>query len=97
MSIPNIPDINPKISLDIDDVIKLMLSSISFMQISLANLVTEESETLEFVMSKKDDYCTMDELLVLNKSIEKVINDVSSIESLLISKLKYIREIQEEI
>lgn len=96
MSVPNIPDVCPEISLDMDDVIKLMLSSISFMQISLSNLVAEESEQLEFVMSKKDDYCTIDELLSLNKSIEKVIDSVSSIESLLVTKLKYIREIQGE-
>lgn len=97
MSVPNIPDVCPEISLDIDDVIKLMLSSISFMQISLANLVAEQSEELEYVMSKKDSYCTMDELLCLNKSVEKTVSDISTIESLLVTKLKCIREIQEEI
>ncbi len=93
MSMPNIPDINPEICLCFEDVINLLLSSIALQEIALANVINAESEKVQYAIKKnKDCYC-IEELIELNDSIEKVLCEVNSIETLLVTKLKHIDQI----
>lgn len=93
MSMPNIPDINPDICLCLDDVINLLLSSVALQEIALSNVINAESEKLHSVLKKKEHCYSVDELVCLNESIEKVLYVVSTIETLLVTKLKYINQL----
>lgn len=94
MSMPNIPDINPDICLCLKDVINLLLSSIALQETALSNLINAESEKLQSIVNEKECCYSIKELIALNVSIEKVMNEVSTIESLLVTKLKYINQIE---
>ena len=93
MSMPNIPDINPEISICFADVIKLLLASIALEEVSLANIMTVESEKLSYFLN---DCCSMDskkDIFKINECIERVLQNVEKIESLLIEKMKLIMKI----
>lgn len=90
MSMPNIPDINPDISISLEDVINLLFSSIALQEIALSNLIHAESEKIQAVVNMNSKCYSVKEITSLNESVEKVLNEISSIETLLITKLKYI-------
>lgn len=90
---PNIPDIKPEICLCYEDVINLLLSSIALQEIALSNIINSESEKLQYVIKRKDKCYSIKELIILNESIEKVLSEVGAIETLLVTKLKYINQI----
>ena len=95
MSVPNIPNITPKICLKDDDVINLMLSSIALEEISLSHIMDAESQKLISYIEHhtcNPDY--FDEICIINRSIDSVLDKVQSIESLLVSKVKMLSEMQ---
>lgn len=96
MSMPNIPDVNPEICICFEDVIKLLLSSVALQEIALSNVINAESEKLQSVIKRKDNCYTVKELITLNESIEKVLYEVSSIETLLITKIKNISKLYDK-
>jgi hypothetical protein len=96
MSMPNIPDINPEICLCLEDVINLLFSSIALQEIALSNLINAESEKLESVVNMNCKCYSIKEIICLNESVEKVISEISSIENLLITKLKYVCNIYDK-
>lgn len=52
MSLPNIPNINPEITLEIEDSIKLLLSSIAMQEIGLSHIVNAEGENLQCIIKR---------------------------------------------
>lgn len=48
MSLPNIPNITPKISLERCDTINLLLSSIALEEIGLSHILNAEGEKLQY-------------------------------------------------
>lgn len=93
MSMPNIPDINPDICLCYEDVINLMLSSISLEEIALSQIINAESEKVICFIDNSGKCNSNEELIKLNASVEKVLHEVGVIETLLLTKLKTITEI----
>ncbi|MBH0228851.1 hypothetical protein [Halobacillus yeomjeoni] len=93
MSFPNIPDVNPKIDLCRDDVINLLLSSIAFEELSLANILNAEGEKLQKGIQKS---CDVNELLKVNKSVERMLRTVIKKEMLLQFKLEDVLDIPED-
>ncbi|WP_342580438.1 hypothetical protein [Ureibacillus sp. FSL W7-1570] len=55
MSMPNIPDISPKISIDREDVINLLLASIALEEIGLAHIINAEGEKIQFAIGKLNE------------------------------------------
>lgn len=90
MSIPNIPDIKPHIDLKREDVINLLLSSIALEEIGLSHLINAEGEKLQ--KSIELAKCFGD-LLIANKSVDKLLRTIIKKEMLLQIKLEEILEI----
>ncbi|MGL5415797.1 MAG: hypothetical protein ACRDDY_13440 [Clostridium sp.] len=55
MSMPNIPDINPKINLDIEDSIKVLLNSIAMEELGLSHIINAEGEKLQYVLKSLEE------------------------------------------
>ena len=95
MSMPNIPNICPDICLCMEDMIKLIISSIALEEISISHLLNAESEKIQYVLCRKDIICSIDDIIVLDKSLEKVLGHIASIEDSLNKKMCCIKEFSE--
>ncbi len=93
MSLPNIPDINPKFNLKRKDVINLLLASIAMEEIALSHILNAEGEKIQKVL---EHHPTIDEMLKVNRSVEKVIRAVIKKEMLLQFKLEDILDFEDE-
>ena len=95
MSMPNIPDVKPDIDIDRDQSIDLLIASVAFEELGLAHLVNAEAEKIQFVLGTLKESThepiekpTLDELLQVNKSVEKMMKRVIEQEILLDFKLE---------
>ena len=105
MSLPNIPDISPSIGIDINDVANLLLASIAFEELGLAHIINAEAEKIQFVLGtlneKNNDLnChnntvipTIDDLIAIDKTVDRVLRDVIKKEMLLEFKLDDVLQI----
>lgn len=95
MSMPNIPDIKPKIDISIDETITLLLASVALEELSLAHLMNAEAEKVQEVL--KEEKCTkLEDLLAIDKSVERMMRDVIKKEMLLEFKFENILELMED-
>lgn len=92
MGMPNIPDIKPKIDLDFEETILLLLSSIALEEISLAHIMNAEAEKIQEVV-KAPGCNKIDDLLCIDKSVDLVLRDVIKKEMLLEFKSENILEL----
>ena len=93
MSFPNIPNVTPDIDLNRDDVINLLLASIAFEELGLAHIINAEAEKIQFVLGTLPGeilvpQATLDDLLDINRAVERVLRDVIKKEMLLQFKLE---------
>ncbi|WP_440896762.1 hypothetical protein ACS127_01735 [Amphibacillus sp. Q70] len=86
MSMPNVPDIDPKITLDRCKTIELLLSSIALEEISLSHLLNAEGEKLQLFL-KTDPKC-LKEFIAINDSVNKTLRSVVKSQILLHFKLE---------
>lgn len=85
MSLPTIPDIDPKITLDRCDAIHLLISSIALEEIGLSHILNAEGEKLQsFLEHSCND---LDAYLNINDSINKTLRSIVSSQILLNFKL----------
>lgn len=94
MSMPNIPDIKPKIELSFDETVLLLLSSIALEELSLAHIMNAEAEKIQEVV-KLSGCNKYNELIGINKSVERMMRDVIKKEMLLEFKFENILELLE--
>ncbi|MBY9081975.1 hypothetical protein KIH86_16800 [Paenibacillus sp. HN-1] len=74
MSLPNIPDIKPDISLKRQDVIHLLLTSIAMEEISFSHILNAEAEKIQYMLSQKAN--SLKEILQVNESVERVLRGI---------------------
>lgn len=101
MSFPNIPNVTPSISVDRDEVINLLLASIAFEELGLAHIINAEAEKLQAVLgtlpgSTVTPATTVDELLDINESVNKMLKTVLKKEMLLQFKMEDILDIESD-
>ena len=107
MSIPNIPNMTPLISITTEQTIPLLLASIALEELALAHIMNAEAEKLQFVLGTLDTDVTftpaevsLEDLLDVNTSVQRTLRDVIKKEMLLEFKfenvLDLITETQEE-
>lgn len=91
MSMPNIPDIDPHISLNRCETIEMLLSSIALEEISLSHILNAEGEKLQTFL-KNNPECLKD-YIKINNSINKVLRTVVKSQILLQFKLEDVMEL----
>jgi hypothetical protein len=97
MGIPNVPNVSPEIDLSREDVINLLLASIAFEELGLAHLVNAEAEKVQFVLGTLEGQDlqdpSIDDLLEINRSVERTFRAVIKNQMLLQFKLEDILEL----
>lgn len=76
---PEIPDIEPKITMTRDDAINLVLVSAGMQELSLAHIVNAEAEKSDFALGLLDTSpgpASIEEILELSKGTRKMLRNV---------------------
>jgi hypothetical protein len=94
MGMPNIPDIKPKIEISFEETITLLLSSIALEELSLAHIMNAEAEKIQEVV-KAPGCNKLEDLVCIDKSVERVLRDVIKKEMLLEFKFENILELMD--
>jgi hypothetical protein len=99
MSFPTIPNINPSITLTRENAIDLLLASIAFEELGLAHVINAEAEKIQAVLGTLEGgprtvtSPSLEDLLKIDASVDKVLNTVIKQEMLLLIKLENVMEI----
>lgn len=93
MSMPNIPNITPVISLDRCETIDLLLSSIALEEIGLSHILNAEGEKLQAFLNKSN-HCLKDYLRI-NDSVNQTLRTIVKSQMLLQFKLEDVAALDE--
>lgn len=100
MSVPNIPNITPTISLSLTQTIPLLLDSIALEELALAHLINAEAEKVQFVLGTltttitlSPPRVTLSDLLAVNTSVRRTMQDVIKKEMLLQFKFENVLDL----
>lgn len=85
MSMPNIPDINPEITLKRKEAINLLLTSIAMEEIGFSHIINAEAEKIQYILQDRKHH--MDDLLLINNSVAEMLRHIASNQILLQFKL----------
>lgn len=92
MSVPKIPDLNPKIDIDCQDAVNLLITSVGMESLSLSHILNAEGEKIQYVLGTLDTNRHTDinicDILEVNRSVESVIKNVTKAEIILQYKLE---------
>lgn len=93
MSYPNIPDVTPTINIEREDVVNLILASIAFEELGLSHIINSEAEKIQYVLGTihRDSMPvppTLNDLLKLDSSVRKMLQDICKKEIILGYKLE---------
>lgn len=94
MSLPTIPNITPKISLNRCETINMLLSSIALEEIGLSHILNAEGEKLQCFL--ETDPCELNDYLKINDSINKTLRTIVKSQILLQFKLEDIISLSED-
>ena len=90
MSLPNLPNIAPKITLSSEDVHNLLMVSIAMKGLGLSHLINAEAEKVQYSLgtlhAASDPACLVD-ILKINDSVRKTLSSVIQTELLLLMQL----------
>ncbi|MCP8616164.1 hypothetical protein [Salirhabdus salicampi] len=73
MGMPNIDDIEPKIDLDDEEVVNLLLSSIALEEISLSHIMNAEGEKLQKAIKGN---CDWKDLMKVNDNVNDMLKTI---------------------
>lgn len=101
MSYPNIPDINPDISIGREQVKNILLASVALEELGLSHIINAEAEKIQYILGTLEGTIppgtpTITELLTINRSVEHTLRSVIKTQMLLEFKLEDILEITNE-
>lgn len=86
MSLPNIPNITPLISLTRTEVINLLLSSIAMEEIGLSHIMNAEGEKIQRLLQFEN--VSLEDMLRINHSVERILRNIIKNQMLLQFKLE---------
>ncbi len=95
MGMPNIPDFKPDIDISFEETIRLLLSSIALEELSLAHIMNAEAEKIQEV-TKCSGSNKMNDLICIDKSVDRVLRDVIKKEILLQFKFENILDLMDK-
>ncbi|WNF35711.1 hypothetical protein RJD24_14790 [Bacillaceae bacterium IKA-2] len=94
MSMPNIPNINPKVTITKKKALNLLLSSIALEEIGLSHILNAEAEKLQVAIKKyKKNKLNFEDFLSVNHSIDKTLRGIIKNQMLLQFKLEDVVEL----
>ncbi|APH06595.1 hypothetical protein [Bacillus weihaiensis] len=101
MSQANIPNITPSIGITVGDTVPLLLSSIALEELALAHILNAEAEKLQFVLGTLTPTTstlapgdvTISNLLLVDQSVRRTIQDVIKKEMLLQFKFENVLDL----
>lgn len=94
MSLPNIPDIQPKIDITLEDAINLLLASIALEEISLSNLIDAETSKINHVLFDcEHNKSVLQNAIAINNSVDDTIKNIIKLQMLLQFKLEKVQEL----
>ena len=89
---PNIPNLNPQISVNRDDAVNIILSSIGMEELSLAHILNAEAEKIQFALGTLEtaggQASSMTDILEINKLASKMVRNVIKKQMLLSMKME---------
>ena len=89
---PNIPNLNPQISVSRDDAVNIILSSIGMEELSLAHILNAEAEKIQFALGTLEtaggQASSMTDILETNKLASKMVRNVIKNQMLLSMKME---------
>lgn len=89
---PNIPNLNPQISVNRDDAVNIILSSIGMEELSLAHILNAEAEKIQFALGTLEtaggQASSMTDILETNKLASKMVRNVIKKQMLLSMKME---------
>lgn len=90
--LPNIPNLNPQISVNRDDAVNIILSSIGMEELSLAHILNAEAEKIQFALGTLEtaggQASSMTDILETNKLASKMVRNVIKNQMLLSMKME---------
>lgn len=92
MSLPNIPNITPIITLTRQDSITLLLSSIALEEIALSHILNAEGEKIQRLL--QNEAVTLDDMLQVNRSVERTLRNIIKNQMLLQMKLEDVLDLE---
>ena len=99
MSMPKIPDLEC-MNLKREDAVSLVISSIAMEELALAHILNAEGEKLQYFLGtlegKDPGEVTICDLLAVNKSVEKMVKNITKAEMILEYKLEDVLELDGE-
>ncbi|MFD0587173.1 hypothetical protein ACFQZE_04070 [Paenibacillus sp. GCM10027627] len=96
MSQANIPNITPTITITFEETVNLLLASIALEELALAHIVNAEAEKIQYVLGTLPGTVPLSppasiaDLLEINQSVQRTLQDVIKKEMLLQFKLENI-------
>ncbi len=93
MSMPNVPDITPDITLTADQCLAMLVASIALEEMGQAHLINAEAEKLQYILGTLDGTTppeppTLDQLVEVSNSIGQTMRNVIKNQMLLSFKLE---------
>lgn len=80
MSMPNIPDLNPSVTINRADALNVILSSIGMEELSMAHIVNAEAEKIQFALGTLETSggkaASIEQIMEVNNSSNKMLRDV---------------------
>lgn len=91
MSMPSIPNLNPQISINRNDAVNMILSSIGMEEMSLAHIVNAEAEKIQFALGTletADGAASLSDIMAVNSSAKRMLRDVIKNQMLISMKME---------
>lgn len=89
MSLPNIANINPEITIDRCDALNLLLSSLAMNELSISHLLNAEGEKIQYALGTLhgiNHQASLEEVLAINDSANQLLKNIIKFQ--LISQMK---------
>lgn len=98
MSLPNIPNITPSITINREDAINLLIASIAMEELGLSHIINAEGEKIQYVLGQLPGMLppsppSISEVLAVNEAVRQTLNTTMKKEMFLQSKLETVLNI----
>ncbi len=92
MSMPTVPDVDPKITISTLDALNIVIASVGLEEIALSHILNAEGEKIQSVLGTLEGQCpknpSVEDLTQINDSVNETLRNIIKKEMLLEFKLE---------